>query len=80
MVGPIQMEPIRPLSERWRSVLRFLVDGMTDREIARELETTEQNAQKYVVRIRKRVGAANRAQLVAWAISVQGIRPSWAPE
>lgn len=63
---------IRKLSKRERTVLEFLVGGMTNKEIARSIELQEATIKIHVKNIYRKMGVANRAQAVRTAI-----QPGW---
>jgi DNA-binding NarL/FixJ family response regulator len=58
-----------PLSYRHRQVLRWLVAGLTTRQIALRLGIGESTVFKYVSRLKKHLGADTRAALVRRASS-----------
>src|SRR5690348_12107867 len=56
------------LSEREEQVLLLSTKGFTDKEIARKLDLSIATVNTYWVRIRTKLGGANRAELVASAL------------
>jgi PAS domain S-box-containing protein len=56
------------LSEREEQVLLLSTKGLTDKEIARKLDLSIATVNTYWVRIRTKLGGANRAELVAAAL------------
>ena len=56
------------LSEREREVLRHLMNGMTNKEIARQLSLQEITVKVHVRNIYRKIGATNRAQAVKIAM------------
>jgi len=56
-----------PLTERERQVLRLALEGKTDKQTAVELGITEATIKTFWTKIRKRLGANNRAHAVALA-------------
>lgn len=58
----------RSLSDREREVLGHLVNGMTNKEIARQLSLQEITVKVHVRNIYRKIGAANRAQAVKIAM------------
>lgn len=66
----IQVRPVPPpasISPRELSVLMLLADGYTKREIAEELELSEDTVKTHMARLRSRWNARSSAQLVAIA-------------
>lgn len=57
------------LSDREEQVLLLSTKGLTDKEIARKLNLSIATVNTYWVRIRTKLGGANRAELVAAALS-----------
>lgn len=55
------------LSARERAVLRLVADGLTSRQIARQLSITERTVKFHINSILNKLGAENRAQAVAKA-------------
>ncbi|MGA0121940.1 MAG: LuxR C-terminal-related transcriptional regulator [Gaiellales bacterium] len=53
------------LTGRQRDTVRLLCDGATNQQIAIALGVSDPTVQKHVVGIKERIGAANRAQVVA---------------
>jgi len=64
---------VQTLSKRERMVLNLLVDGMTNKEIARSIELQEATVKIHVKNIYRKMGVVNRAQAVRTAI-----QPDWA--
>ena len=60
--------PEMELTERQLDVLRLLVAGMSNAEIARALTITVATARFHVSSILSRLGAANRAEAAALAV------------
>jgi DNA-binding NarL/FixJ family response regulator len=58
------------VSDRMIDVLRLLADGLTVRQIARELGVSDNTAKTHVHRIHKRFAARSSAQAVAIALRV----------
>ena len=63
-------EPVEPLTERERDVLRLLGQGMSNKEIAAALFISEGTARTYVSNILGKLGVAGRTE--AAAIAVRG--------
>jgi len=56
-----------PLSERERAILRQLMRGTADRQIARDLDITEAAVKAHLTRLFQKFGVENRSQAIAWA-------------
>jgi DNA-binding CsgD family transcriptional regulator len=56
------------LPRRYVVVLQLLADGQDTRRIAREINCSERTVKQIVIELRERLGARNRAQVVAQAI------------
>jgi DNA-binding NarL/FixJ family response regulator len=49
-------------------VLNLVVDGLMNKEIARRLETSVRNVEKYVSRLFVKTGTNSRTELVRYAL------------
>lgn len=58
------------LTERRREVLALICRGASNKEIARKLTVTESTVEKHVGNLLRLTGARNRAELVAWALTL----------
>ncbi|MDM2028817.1 LuxR C-terminal-related transcriptional regulator [Mycobacteroides abscessus] len=56
------------LTERESDVLRLMVTGASNQEIAKQLVITEGTVKSHVKHILRKYGAVNRAQAIAWAL------------
>jgi PAS domain S-box-containing protein len=56
------------LSDREREILLLAAEGLTDKEISRDLGITESTISTHWVRMREKTKCANRAQLIAQAV------------
>lgn len=69
--GPIA-QSVSPLkidfTPREQSVLDLVVDGLMNKEIARRLETSVRNVEKYVSRLFSKTGTSSRTELVRYAL------------
>lgn len=61
-------EPLEPLTDRERDVMRCLGRGLSNKEIAAELFITERTARTYVSNILGKLGLASRTQAALWAV------------
>ena len=57
------------LSEREQDILRWLVAGLTNRAIARELKISENTVKNYLFRIFNKLGVSSRVEVVLYAAS-----------
>ncbi|AFZ33639.1 two component transcriptional regulator, LuxR family [Stanieria cyanosphaera PCC 7437] len=62
--SPIDIE----LTPREQSVLDLVAQGLMNKEIARELETSVRNVEKYVSRLFSKTGTNSRTELVRFAL------------
>jgi DNA-binding NarL/FixJ family response regulator len=62
--GALQLE----FTPRDASVLQLVAEGMMNKEIARRLETSIRNVEKYVSRLFIKTGTASRTELVRFAL------------
>jgi DNA-binding NarL/FixJ family response regulator len=63
-VAPIKLD----LTPREQSVLDLVVDGLMNKEIARRLETSVRNVEKYVSRLFVKTNTNSRTELVRYAL------------
>ncbi|MCT4357657.1 LuxR C-terminal-related transcriptional regulator [Streptomyces sp. Je 1-79] len=68
-VGPVARQGVATLSPREREVLRHLVEGCTHDQAARRIGISQHTVDTYVKRIRSKLGAHNKAQLVRAALT-----------
>jgi DNA-binding NarL/FixJ family response regulator len=61
-------EPVEPLTDREKDVMRLLGQGMSNKEIGAELFITERTARTYVSNILGKLGLASRTQAALWAV------------
>ena len=61
-------QPIEPLTEREKDVMRLLGQGMSNKEIGAALFITERTARTYVSNILGKLGLASRTQAALWAV------------
>jgi pimeloyl-ACP methyl ester carboxylesterase/DNA-binding CsgD family transcriptional regulator len=62
----LQQMPRPTLTLRQEQVAALVAQGLTNRQIAKELVITERSAESHVERIRLRMGFRSRAQIAAW--------------
>ena len=70
-------EPWRPLTAREFEVARLIAEGMTNAEIAGELEIAPKTASAHVEHILAKLGVARRAEIATWVANVA--RPTDSP-
>ena len=61
-------DPVEPLTERERDVLRLVARGMSNKEIAYELGIAEGTARTYVSNILGKLGLTSRTQAALYAV------------
>jgi DNA-binding NarL/FixJ family response regulator len=61
-------EPVEPLTDREKDVLRLLGQGMSNKEIGTALFITERTSRTYVSNILGKLGLASRTQAALWAV------------
>jgi DNA-binding NarL/FixJ family response regulator len=61
-------EPVEPLTDREKDVIRLLGQGMSNKEIAAELSITERTARTHVSNILGKLNLASRTQAALWAV------------
>jgi DNA-binding NarL/FixJ family response regulator len=60
-----------PLSERERTVLRLVAEGLASKQIGRQLALAERTAKVHVTGAMNKLGANTRSQAVALALGRQ---------
>jgi two-component system, NarL family, response regulator NreC len=65
---PTSDDPYGTLSAREREVLHLVVDGLTIKEIARQLDISAKTAENHRSRILAKLGVRNSAELVRYAV------------
>ena len=58
----------KPLTSRERMVLRYVCEGLANKEIAAQMAVSEHSVKSFVQQLFAKTGARSRAQLVAFAI------------
>ena len=66
---PHDMASLTPLSTRQQSILRCLIQGDSNKSIARKLAISEATAKVHVKSILRKIRVHNRTQAAIWAIS-----------
>ncbi len=62
---PIQVE----FTQRERDVLEKVAEGLMNKEIAKQLQTSVRNVEKYVTRLLNKTGTSSRTELVRYALT-----------
>jgi two-component system nitrate/nitrite response regulator NarL len=65
----VDTKGVNLLSKREEDVVRWLAEGLTNSEIARELEISENTVKNYVFRIFNKLGVSSRVEVVIYASS-----------
>ena len=66
---PASATPLAGLSGREREILGYLIEGQTNKEIARKLDLQEITIKIHLRNVYRKIGAVNRAQAVRIAMS-----------
>jgi two-component system, NarL family, nitrate/nitrite response regulator NarL len=64
------------LSRREQDVVRCVADGLSNREIARQLKLTEHTVKNYLFRVFNKLGVSSRVELVLYAFRLAQSSPS----
>jgi DNA-binding NarL/FixJ family response regulator len=68
------------LTAREEQVVALVADGLTNRDVARELGLTENTVKKYMFRIFDKVGVSSRVELVLYAVTRGSVQNAeWIP-
>jgi DNA-binding NarL/FixJ family response regulator len=69
-------DPVEPLTDRERDVIRLLGQGMSNKDIGSALFITERTARTYVSNILGKLGLASRTQAALWAVEHKLAEPA----
>ena len=69
-------EPVEPLTDREKDVIRLLGRGMSNKDIGSALFITERTARTYVSNILGKLGLASRTQAALWAVEHKLAEPA----
>jgi DNA-binding NarL/FixJ family response regulator len=64
--GESEMRPM--LTSREQEVLRLVAQGLTDRQIAKNIFVSPRTVQNHLARIRDKTGLRRRSELTRWAV------------
>lgn len=68
------------LTPREEQVVALVADGLSNRDVARELGLTEHTIKKYLYRIFDKIGVSSRVELVLYAVTRGAVRSAeWIP-
>jgi len=67
---------LKLLTSREEQVVALIADGLSNREIAQELNLSQHTIKKYVYRIFEKLGISSRVELVLYAVSNSRSRPA----
>lgn len=70
-VDPHRLAPTTNLTSREREVLRLVSNGLTDKDIAKELDISVNTIRSHLDRIGKKTGLRKRSELTRLAIGLQ---------
>ena len=70
---PRAMTSLTPLSTRQQSILRCLIQGDSNKSIARKLAISEATAKVHVKAILRKIRVHNRTQAAIWAVSTASV-------
>ena len=71
-----ETDPVEPLTDRERDVVRLLGQGMSNKDIGSALFITERTARTYVSNILGKLGLASRTQAALWAVEHKLAEPA----
>lgn len=78
-VRDLQQDPIGQLSRRERTLLEALARGLTNRELARELEISENTVKFHLSNLFEKLAVRNRAQAIAFFYEQRGAAGTGGP-
>lgn len=77
--GPSPAQPVEPLTTREEEVLLTVANGLTNDEIASELNISLGTTKSHIGSLLTKLAARNRVELVIWAYETGRIRPRPSP-
>jgi len=73
------LRPVETLTQREKTIISYLMQGWRNREIAQQLNITEQTVKNHLRSIYDKVGVSDRLELVLYAIHQKLVLPSVQP-
>lgn len=73
------VEPVQPLSNREMEVLSCVTQGMSNKEIARYLDISQQTVKNHITSILRKLGLEDRTQAAIFAVRQGWVRPQKKP-
>jgi DNA-binding NarL/FixJ family response regulator len=73
------LRPVETLTQREKTIISYLMQGWRNREIAQQLNITEQTVKNHLRSIYDKVGVSDRLELVLYAIHQKLLLPSVQP-
>jgi DNA-binding CsgD family transcriptional regulator len=70
----VNADGLRLLTKREEDVVRFLSEGLQNRDIAKELKLSEHTVKNYLFHIFDKLGVSSRVELVLYAVSSNGMQ------
>jgi two-component system nitrate/nitrite response regulator NarL len=61
----------RPLTKREQDVVNLVAEGLTNREVAKQLGLTEHTVSNYLLRVYEKLGTSSRVELVLYQLKKQ---------
>jgi DNA-binding NarL/FixJ family response regulator len=59
------------LTKQEQGIVRLVAEGLTNRDIARQMSLSENTVRNYVFRIFEKLGTSNRVELALYAVRQQ---------
>jgi DNA-binding NarL/FixJ family response regulator len=72
---PSAGQALLALTRREREVAALIAQGMSNRQIAKELSISERTAANHVAKILRKLGLRSRAQIASWAAQRKPLAP-----
>jgi two-component system nitrate/nitrite response regulator NarL len=73
---PFQSSDARPFSTQEKRILCYLVDGFSNKAIARKIEIAEATVKVHVKAILRKIRVHNRTQAAVWAVNNNSFAPA----
>jgi DNA-binding NarL/FixJ family response regulator len=72
----VNAQGMKLLTPREEQVVTLVTDGLSNREVARDLNLSEHTIKKYLFRIFDKLGISRRVELVLYAVNHSGAPPA----